>query len=227
MGIFDAFTGKAGRDAADRNIANLLAAKTEGLGYLDTGRTNALGALDSAKDYYDPLTGLATKYGKGSELYLDALGINGPDGNTRATSAFQSAPGYDFKVNSALDALDRRAASRGMLASGNTTLDTLSTVTGLADQGYSDWLNRLQGVDSNALSATGAAAGGLAGLEAGKAPVWTNDANSRVNLTTGIANGINSQETQAANAAMQGSANLWNFGLNAAKLGTGFLGGKA
>jgi hypothetical protein len=117
-----------------------------------------------------------------------------------------------------------------MLASGNNTLDTLSTVTGLADQDYSNWLTRLQGVDSNALSATGAAAGGLAGLEAGKAPIWTNDANSRVGLTTGTANGINSQETQAANSAMNGSANLWGLGLGAAKLatgGVGFLGGKA
>jgi hypothetical protein len=85
----------------------------------------------------------------------------------------------------------------------------------------------LQGVDSNALSATGAAAGGLAGLEAGKAPIWTNDATARSNLTMGVANGVNSQETQAANSAMQGSANMWNFGLNALKLGTGFLGGKA
>ena len=40
-----------------------------------------------------------------------------------------------------------------------------------------------------------------------------------------MTNGINSQNTQAANAEMAGSGNLMNFGLNLAKLGTGFLGG--
>jgi hypothetical protein len=57
-------------------------------------------------------------------MMLNALGLNGPQGNAAATAAFQSSPGYDFKVNQSLDALDRRAASRGMLGSGNTTLDT-------------------------------------------------------------------------------------------------------
>lgn len=227
MGIFDIFTGSSAKDAAGRNIANLEAAKSEGMGYLTTGRDNALSSLEGAKGYFAPLGKLGEKYGAGTSLYLDALGVNGPEGNARAMGSFQAGPGYDFTVNQSLDALDRRAASRGMLASGNNTIDTLSTVTGLANKEYGNWLDRLGGLVNPELSATGSAATGLAGLEAGKAPVWTNDANSRVNLTTGIATGINNQNTQAANAEMAGSGNLWNFGLNLAKLGTGFLGGRA
>ncbi len=225
MGFLQDLTGGTARKAAAENIQRLSDLKTEGLGYLDAGKTGAVGALDSAKGYFDPLKALAAKYGSGTNLYLDSLGVNGSDGNNRAVSAFQAGPGYDFAVNQSLDALDRRAASRGMLASGNTTNDTLSTVTGLANQEYGNWQNRLGGLISPELSATGATATGLAGLEAGKAPIFVNDANQRVSLASGVTGGINSQTTQAANASAAGAGNILNFGLNLAKLGTGFLGG--
>lgn len=225
MGFLQDLTGGTARKAAAENIQRLSDLKTEGLGYLNAGKTGAIGALDSAKGYFDPLKALSAKYGAGTNLYLDSLGVNGADGNNRAVGAFQAGPGYDFSISQALDALDRRAASRGMLASGNNTNDTLSTVTGLANQEYGNWQNRLAGLVSPELSATGATATGLAGLEAGKAPIFVNDANQRVNLARGVTGDINSQTTQAANASMSGAGNIVNLGLNLAKLGTGFLGG--
>lgn len=218
MGLFDALTGKSARDAANQNIAKLNQLKTEGLGYLDAGKTGSLASLDSARGAYDPL---ATKYGAGTNLYLDSLGVNGAEGNQRAVDAFQTAPGYDFAMNQGLDAIDRRAASRGMLASGNTNLDTINYATGVANQEYGNWQNRL----GDLVSPEMAAASGIAGVETGRAGVYQNDANSRVGLASNVAGGINSQNTQAANAEMQGSGNLWGLGLNLAKLGTGFLGG--
>jgi hypothetical protein len=218
MGVFDIFTGKPGKEAAAANQGRLEQLKTEGMGYLTAGTDKAIGALDTAGNYYDPL---ATKYGAGTNLYLDSLGVNGPEGNTRATDAYHTAPGYDFKVNQSLDALDRRAASRGLLASGNNTLDTLSTVHGIADQDYSGWQDRLAGL----INPEQTAVAGQAGMEAAKAPVYTNDAAQRVALDTGVTNGINNQVTQGANATMAGSGNLWNFGLNAAKLFAGLPGG--
>lgn len=226
MGLFDVFTGASAKRAAAENTARLNDLQTSGMGYLDAGKTGALGALDTAQGFYQPLADLGTKYGAGTDLYLDALGVNGAEGNSRATGAFQSSPGYDFKLNAGLDALDRRAASRGMLASGNNTIDTLNTAHGIADQDYSAWLNNLGGLVSPELSATGGAASGRAGLEAGRAGVYSNDANSRVGLASGVATGVNNQNTQAANAEMAGSGNLWNLGLNLAKLGTGFAGGR-
>jgi hypothetical protein len=220
MSIFDVFTGKPAKNAAAENAARLDALKREGMGYLDAGRTGALSSLDAARGAFDPLS---AKYGAGTDLYLDALGVNGPEGNTRAVGAFQASPGYDFMVNQSLDALDRRAASRGMLASGNNTIDTLNTVTGLANQEYGNWQNRLAGLINPEL----AAASGVAGVETGRAGVFQNDAAQRVGLASNVATGQNSQTTQAANAEMQGSGNLWNLGLNLAKLGTGFLGGQA
>lgn len=225
MGFLDVFTGDSAKKAAEENTARLGSLKTEGLGYLDAGKTGALGALDTAKGYFSPLTSLAGKYGAGTNLYLDSLGVNGAAGNANAVNSFQAGPGYQFGVDQSLNALDRRAASRGMLGSGNNTLDTLSTVTGLANQEYGGWQNRLAGLISPELSATTTAATGLAGLEAGKAPIYTNDANSRVNLASGVTSGINSQATQAANAEMQGSANSWGAIMQGIKMAAGAAGG--
>ncbi len=221
MGIFDIFTGDSAKRAAQDNTERLSALKTEGIGYLNTGRDSAIGALDQSAGAYAPLAALGAKYGQGTDLYLDSLGLNGAAGNTRAAGAFQAGPGYRFGVDQSLDALDRRAASRGMLGSGNTSLDTLATVNGLANQEYGNWQNRLGGLVAPELQATGGATSGVANAYAAKAPVYTNDAAQRVNLASGVTNGINAQATQAANAEAAASGNIWGAGLSLASLAAG------
>jgi len=220
MGLFDIFTGDSAKDAAAANQARLAATKTEGMGYLDSGKTGALDALGSAAGKFG---GIASKYGGGTNLYLDSLGVNGSDGNSRATDAFKAGPGYDWRVSEALDQTNRAAAATGGLGGGNTLAALSDRAGNMASQEYGDWQNRLAGLISPEL----AGVTGGAGIDTAKAGVYTNDANSRVNLASGVTNGINNQETQAANAEMAGSGNLWGLGLNLAKLGTGFLGGKA
>lgn len=220
MSILDIFTGDSAKDAAAANQARLGALKTEGLGYLDAGKTGALGALDTAGGKFSDI---ASKYGGGTSLYLDSLGVNGADGNSRATDAFKAGPGYDWRVSQALDQTNRAAAATGSLAGGNTLAALSDRAGNMANQEYGSWQDRLAGLISPEL----AGVTGGAGIDTAKAGVYTNDANSRVNLASGVANGINNQETQAANAEMAGSGNLWGLGLNLAKLGTGFLGGKA
>ncbi len=218
MGIFDIFTGDSAREAAEANQARLTASKGAGMGYLDAGKSGALGALDAAGATYKPLQ---QKYGAATTLGLDGLGVNGPEGNARATSAFQAGPGYDWRVSQALDQTNRAAAATGMLASGNTLAALSDRAGNMANQEYGSWLDRLGGYISPEMAATS----GIAGAEAGKAPVYMNDANQRVGLETGTTQGINSQETQAANAEMQGSSNLWGLGMGLAQLGVGAMTG--
>jgi hypothetical protein len=45
-----------------------------------------------------------------------------------------------------------------------------------------------------------------------------------VNLASNVTGGIANQNSMAANAEMQGSGNLWNFGLNTLKTLGGFGG---
>lgn len=214
MGLFDIFTGDSAREAAAANQARLTASKGAGMGYLDAGRSGALGALDTAGATYKPLQ---QKYGAATSLGLDALGVNGPEGNARATGTFQAGPGYQWAVDQSLDGLNRSAAARGGSLGGNTLAALSDRAGNMANQEYGSWLDRLFGYISPELTATS----GLAGAEAGKAPVYMQDAGARVGLETGVTQGINTQETEAANAEMQGSSNLWGLGLNLAKLGIG------
>lgn len=214
MGLFDIFTGAPAKEAAEKNSALLQQNKAEGTATLQGGQTNSLASLDKAGGYYAPLS---AKYGTGTSLYLDSLGVNGAGGNTRATDAFRAGPGYDWRVSQALDQTNRAAAATGGLQGGNTLAALSDRAGNMASQEFGGWQDRLAGLIAPEFQAVG----GMAGAEAGKVPVYQGTANSIANLGTNTTNGITNQNTQAANAEMQGSGNLWGLGLNLAKLGIG------
>lgn len=223
MGIFDIFTGASAKKAAEENKALLTANKVEGTNTLKEGQAGSLAALDRAGGFYAPLS---EKYGAGTNLYLDSLGVNGADGNTRATQAFQAGPGYQWAVDQALDGINRSAAARSGAYGGNTLAALSDRAGNMANQEFGSWQDRLGGLIAPEFQATA----GQAGAEAGKVPVYQGTANSIANLGSNTTNGITSQNTQAANAEMAGSGNLWNFGLNAltglaSGGGTSLLGG--
>lgn len=219
MGIFDIFTGESAKKAAEKNSALLQQNQNAGTSTLQGGQDNSLAALTTAGGMYSPL---ASKYGAATTLGLDALGVNGAAGNSRAVGAFQAGPGYQYAVDQSLDGINRHAAAGGGPAPGGNTLAALSDRAGsMANQEYGSWVDRLNGYVSPELAATS----GAAGAEAAKAPVYQSTANSIANLGTTTATGVANQNTQAANAEMAGSGNLWNLGLNLAKLGVGGLSG--
>src|SRR4051812_3973337 len=145
-GFFDTlFGGGAEREAAARNRALTSQYGTDAQGYLKTGYDTGVGNINSAIGAYQPLSDLATNYNRGGSMYLDALGVNGPEGNTRATGAFQNNPGYQGAVTAGLDILNRRRAGQGMAASGNADIDALTFGQNLQNQQYGDWMTRLAG----------------------------------------------------------------------------------
>jgi len=131
MGIFDIFTGRPAREAADsqRELYKFVDARGRGdvdaalsgatgavrggtaagrgdlgfgydaaAGAVNAGTDDALNALDAgtagstrlfddARAPYAPLSALGRKYGAGTDLYLDALGVNGAAGSARAAAA--------------------------------------------------------------------------------------------------------------------------------------------
>jgi len=218
MGIFDIFTGDSAKKAAEENKQLLQQNQATGTATLQQGQNSAIGALDKSAGLYGDL---ASKYGKASSLALDALGVNGPEGNARATSAFQAGPGYQWNVDQALQGVLRNNNATGGVAGGNTLAALSDRAGNMANQEYGSWLDRLNGYVSPELSATG----GQAGSIASEAPVYTGTAANIANLGTNTTNGVANQNTQAANAEMQGSGNLWGLGLNLAKLGVGALSG--
>lgn len=221
MGIFDIFTGDSAKQAAKENKANLDNLLSTGTNILNTGQSNALGSLNDAAGAYAPLSALGSKFGSGTDMYLNSLGLNGAAGNQAATAAFQSGPGYQYQVDQALGQTNRAANAAGMLNGGNTLSALQDRASNLANQNFGQWQTSLAGLINPQLQATSGAATGIAGADTNKANVYGNTANSLVNLNSGVTNGINSQNTQAANAAIAGSGNLWNLGMNAAKLVAG------
>jgi len=73
--------------------------------------------LTNAVNAYTPLSNLGQKYGAGTNLYMDSLGVNGPGGNANATGAFQASPGYNWQRDQAIEATARNANRFG--AGGN------------------------------------------------------------------------------------------------------------
>ncbi|MBS0529758.1 MAG: hypothetical protein JSS22_10260 [Proteobacteria bacterium] len=221
-GFFDTlFGGGAEKEAANANRALYNTYQQQGTGYLDNALGQSSGVLNSALGAYAPVSNLASMYGGGSKLYLDALGVNGGDAQKAAQSSYTSSPGYQFSLDQGLQALQRTHAAAGNLNSGNADADTLKYAQGLASQDYNNWLTNLSGVNNNALTAANAAAGGQAGVYGSLANLYQNDASNRVNLLGNSTSGQVSANNLQAQGEAAGAKNLLGLGLGVAGLATG------
>lgn len=215
MGLFDIFTGNASKKALNQQIATQNAGKQEAYGFLDQGLGDATNLYGQAGQQFDPYAqgGL-----KGYNLYNDALGLNGAEGNQNAQNAFQTSPGYEFGMDQGLQALERRASAQGNLQSGNTNVDTLKYASGYANQNYDNWLNRLQGVGTQGQQAAGSQAGLLSDL--GGQNIATQGA--KANAATGVANNISNAYGNYAAAQNAASGNIWGGLLGVGNLISGW-----
>lgn len=147
-------------------------------GFIDQGTNQAAGEYGKALGNYDELYPGAVA---GYNAYGDAFGLGGVEGYDRARENFQTGPGYEFMMNQGLDALDRRANSRGMLASGNNQIDTLNYATGLADQQWDDYTSGL----SPYLNLAPQLAGAQGDLYSQLASLYSNQGTNKANIATG------------------------------------------
>jgi hypothetical protein len=160
-----------------------------GQNILDRGRADSLASLELARNAYDPVAALGAKYGAGTDLYMDSLGARGAEGNARAQAAFNAGPAYQFTRDQGIEALNRRRAAAGMLNSGNADIDALTYGTGLANQTYGGWQDRLGGLINPELTATSGAASGRAAASSNIANMIGQDTLARLNLEQGVAAG--------------------------------------
>jgi len=73
--------------------------------------------------------------------------INNPGGMVNNIGqSFHQSPGYQFQVNQATGAANRAAAAGGMLGSPQEQQQLGSTVNGLANQDYYNWLSNAEGM---------------------------------------------------------------------------------
>src|SRR3954471_14862085 len=117
------FGGGYEEEAANKNKALTAKYETDALGALKTGYGTSTDYLNKSVSAYDPLMSLGQKYGGAGDLWMDALGVNGAGGNTRAQAAFQTTPGYDITQQAGEEAIARRRAISGGYNSGQTDMD--------------------------------------------------------------------------------------------------------
>jgi hypothetical protein len=98
------------------------------------------------------------------------LGLNGQDAQTSAFGNFRTDPGYQWQMDQGLRAVDAGAAAKGMLRSGATLKAEQTFGTGLADQSFNQYYNRLFSMaqlGENAASGGSSTANAAAGLAQG------------------------------------------------------------
>lgn len=179
--------GKATTSAAQQNQGLLS-------DLANTGNAN----LNQAKD----LTfGQLGQVQNGATMYQNALGLNGQAGNTAASSAFTTDPGYQFSQDQGINALMRTAAARGDVGGGGLSTDLAGFVTNGANQQYGNWLSQLGNFQSQLPGATSQATGSLGDL---------------TNFAGDIASGNMAANNQAAAGTEAGQGGLWNLLGNAA-----------
>lgn len=221
----DLFGGAAEKQAADKNRALYNSYNTQGQGFLQTGYDTAQGNLNNALGAYTPLADLAKQFGGGTNLYLDALGVNGAGGNARASSAFTTSPGYQQGIDAGIDVLNRRRASAGMLNSGNADQDAQTFGQNAQNQQWNGWLDRLNGVNANNIATTGAVASGQAGVYGGMADLARGNASDQIGLLGNTTSGLASANNLQAQGQAAGAKNLLGAGLSLASLAAGGMGG--
>jgi hypothetical protein len=158
-------------------------------------------------------------------MYLNALGINGPQGNADASATFQNAPGYTGAVNAGLDVINRRRATQGMNDSGNANIDAQTFGQNLQNQQYNAWLANLQNAGQTGVNATGVAAAGQAGGYTNLANLAQQYGQNQTGVAGNVLSGnVNANDLQAAGQAA-GAKNLLGAGLSLATLAMGVPGG--
>ena len=226
MGIFDVFTGSSAKDAAAKNAALYQQYGTQATGALDTALPKSEGALGSAVGAFTPLSDLGKQLGQGTQSYMDALGLNGPEGTARARSQYQTSPGFQFQVDTATDAAARNAAKLGLAGSGNTLQEISDRAGNIANTDYGTYLNRLGGFINPQITAESTAAGGQAQGYGNLSNLYQNDAQNRANIYGNVAGGNAASNTAAANSQQAGSAAFWQALINAGgAVGKAFAGG--
>lgn len=179
------------------------------------------GAVTSARDTalagYDPY---AKAGAAASNLYMGALGTD-PTGHDAAVSAFHTSPGYEFQMGQGLDQLERRAAARGQLGSGNTSLDSITFSQGLADQDWSGWLDRLAAEQAMGVDVAGKTGAINTGAGTELANLYTGAGSALSGIDTGEGTSLSNLYTGAGTEL----ANIYGAeGTNLANLSTGEAG---
>jgi hypothetical protein len=216
MGLFDIFTNNDADKAAQDKISGLNAGYSQASDMFGKGRDALTSNFGAAGDLYK---NLLTSYAPGAQAYGDAAGANGAEGYARAKTNFQTDPGYGFQMDQGLQALQRTHAAAGNLSSGNADTDAMKFATGLADQSYGNYVQRL----APYLTGQGTATAGAAGVQTGLGTALNGSYDNQGGLGYQTQVGIGNANAAADLANQQANQNIWNSIMGVGKLAASFI----
>lgn len=211
MSFFESLFGDQGQSALKKANKQAQAQFGQGQTALDVGQQNAIPAIDTATQQtvgtYAPFLQTGTQ---GLNDYYGLL--NNPD-------SIYNSDLYKSRETATLDAVNRGANSRGMLASGNNTLDIINAMR----QGGLDYFNTLTNAYNPILTAGQFGATGTGGAYqaggANKANIYTGTAANKANLYGSQAGATESFGQNLATARAASQSAPWDFILGLANAG--------
>jgi len=201
---------KVQANTAKQNMALGQQYVTDSLGDLDTALAGALGQLDAAGGQFQPYADVGAQ---SLSQIANLFGLNGREAADAAMANFQTTPGYGFRMDQGVSALDRSAASKGGLYSGAQGKALTEFGQGLASQEYGNYVNGLSALMGQGYNA----AGGISGLLSDRASAILGQGANRANVRSGglsAITGANTQVGQAQAGGLIGSANARAQGAN-------------
>lgn len=213
MGIFDTLLGKDASKAANAAAADTYAKQQTAIGDLKSAGNQYAADYKGLAGQFQPYQAAG---GSALDRLMAGLGLGGDPSSF--TAAYQSTPGYQSNLTAGLDAINRRRAGAGMLASGNADIDATTFAQNLDNnyqQQYIGNLANLAGMGQNATAQNVTTQGqGLTGNLNAQQTAFGGAMNAAGTIGQGMVAG--------ANAEQGALSNLLNAG---AYLGGQFLGG--
>jgi hypothetical protein len=214
MGIFDIFGTGDQQNAANDQIAALTKGNTDLSTLFGQGRQAISTSLANSTAPF--ATNLAAGQA-GQGAYADATGANGAAGNARAVNNFQAGPGYQYTQDQALQNVLRGQEATGQAASGATNSDILTQASGIANQGWQQYIQNL----SPFLNTSNSAAQGIAAANTNAGNQTNQSFITQGNAAYGTDAAIGNANASQALSGLNASGNFMNLAQNVFKSGAG------
>lgn len=164
MGLLQDFLGKSQQEDLARAKAESASFLNQALGDYTTTQKDylgqALGQFNGLQPFVDSGTGSI-------RLLSDALGVNGAGPQSAFYNSFQTDPGFMASQQAGIDALDKSAASRGLLRSGGQQRDLFSFGQRFLSDAFNNRINQLFGLGQQGGQIGMGVAGAKSGLLSG------------------------------------------------------------
>lgn len=200
MSFLDTLLGNDAADAANAAAQDTYAKQLAAIKELKTFGNQYADQFRNLSTRFDPYVNTGTG---AQNAIADLMGFNGPQAQQQARANFQTDPGYQFAFGEGQRAIDSSAAARGMSNSGATLKALQRYGTGIADQQYGNYLQRLMSLGQQGQSATGSQVNtigtGLQGQLGTRTTAFGGQMNASPTIGQGMVAGANAEAAGAGN----------------------------